>query len=61
MGYEENQSYKEDKFYNTFFIVSAIILGLLTWGIITLFSEASSLLQDLNEYIEKYIICFKVF
>ena len=36
-----------------FIIVSIIILGLLTWGIITLFSEASSLLQDLNEYIEK--------
>lgn len=36
-----------------FIIVSIIILGLLTWGILTLFSEASGLLQDLNEYIEK--------
>ena len=34
-----------------FFVVSVIILGLLTWGIITLFSEASTLLQDLNNYI----------
>ena len=44
-----------------FFIVSAIILGLLTWGIITLFSEASSLLQDLNEYIEKIYNLFQSF
>ena len=52
---------RKDKFYNTFFIVSAIILGLLTWGIITLFSEASSLLQDLNEYIEKIYNLFQSF
>ena len=36
-----------------FFAVSLIILGLLTWVIFTLFSEASNLLQDLNSYIEK--------
>ena len=36
-----------------FFIVSAIILGLLVWGIISLFSEASNLLANLNMYIEK--------
>ncbi len=36
-----------------FFVVSLIILGLLTWVIFTLFSEASNLLQDLNSYIEK--------
>ena len=36
-----------------FIIVSIVILGLLTWGIVTLFSEASGLLQDLNQYIEK--------
>ncbi len=36
-----------------FIIVSIVILGLLTWIIFTLFSEASNLLQDLNIYIEK--------
>ena len=36
-----------------FIIVSIVILGLVTWGIVTLFSEASGLLQDLNQYIEK--------
>ena len=36
-----------------FFLVSAIILGILSWIIITLFSEASSLLQSLNEYVDK--------
>lgn len=36
-----------------FIIVSAIILGGLTWGIITIFSEASKLLQGLNDYFDK--------
>ena len=44
-----------------FFVVSVIILGLLTWGIITLFSEASTLLQDLNNYIEKIYNLFQSF
>lgn len=36
-----------------FVIVSIVILGSLTWLIITLFSESSSLLQGLNDYFEK--------
>lgn len=36
-----------------FAIVSIIILGSLSWLIITLFSESSSLLQGLNDYFEK--------
>lgn len=36
-----------------FVIVSIIILGSLTWLIITLFSESSSLLQGLNDYFGK--------
>mgnify|MGYP004443274753 CR=1 FL=1 len=36
-----------------FGIVIIILLGLLTWLFITLFSEASSLLQGLNDYIDK--------
>lgn len=36
-----------------FIVVSAIILGAVTWGLISLFSEASNLLQSLNIYIEK--------
>ena len=36
-----------------FIIVSAIILGGLTWGIITIFSEASKLLQGVNDYFDK--------
>lgn len=36
-----------------FIVVSLIILGALTWGIFTLFSEASNLLDDLNYYIDK--------
>ena len=36
-----------------FIVVSAIILGAITWGLISLFSEASNLLQSLNMYIEK--------
>ena len=44
-----------------FIIVSLIILGSLTWGIITLFSEASNLLDDLNFYMEKAYNLFKDF
>lgn len=36
-----------------FIIVSAIILGGLTWGIVTIFSEASKLLQGVNDYFDK--------
>ena len=36
-----------------FTIVLIILLGALTWLLITIFSEASSLLQGLNDYIEK--------
>ena len=36
-----------------FIIVSIIILGSLSWLIITLFSESSRLLQSLNYYIDK--------
>lgn len=44
-----------------FIIVSIIILGALTWGIITLFSEASNLLNDLNIYIDKIYQLFQNF
>ena len=40
-------------------IVSIIILGPLTWLIITLFSESSSLLQGLNNYFDKAYIQFQ--
>lgn len=36
-----------------FLIAIAIITGLLVWGISTLFSEASNLMQGLNSYIDK--------
>ena len=36
-----------------FIIVSVIILGTIIWGIVSLISEASNLLQDLNGYVEK--------
>ena len=36
-----------------FIVVSAIILGVIIWGMISLFSEASNLLQGLNGYVEK--------
>ena len=36
-----------------FIFVSAIILGILSWIIVTLFSESSSLLQGLNDYVDK--------
>ena len=42
-----------------FVIVSVIILGTLTWLIITLFSESSSLLQGLNNYFDKAYIQFQ--
>lgn len=42
-----------------FIIVSIIILGTLTWLIITLFSESSSLLQGLNNYFDKAYIQFQ--
>ena len=42
-----------------FVIVSIIILGLLAWLIITLFSESSSLLQGLNNYFDKAYIQFQ--
>lgn len=42
-----------------FVIVSLIILGTLTWLIITLFFESSSLLQGLNNYFDKAYIQFQ--
>ena len=36
-----------------FIIVSAVLVGSLSWIIITLFSESSSLLQGLNDYFDK--------
>lgn len=42
-----------------FVIVSIIILGSLSWLIITLFSESSSLLQGLNYYFDKAYIQFQ--
>lgn len=44
-----------------FIIVSTIILGSLIWMIITLFSESSSLLQGLNDYINKVYQLFTDF
>ena len=42
-----------------FVMVSAIILGSLSWVLITLFSESSSLLQGLNDYFDKAYIQFQ--
>lgn len=42
-----------------FVLVSSIILGSLTWILITLFSESSSLLQGLNDYFDKAYIQFQ--
>ena len=39
-----------------FIIVSIIIIGSLIWGIVSLISEASHLLQNLNKYVEKFYI-----
>lgn len=44
-----------------FIIVFGIILGSLIWGISTLFSEASNLLQGLNNYFDKAYILFQNF
>ena len=42
-----------------FTVVIIIILGMLSWLIITLFSESSSLLQGLNNYFDKAYIQFQ--
>lgn len=42
-----------------FMVVSIIIFGSITWGIIVLFSEASNLLQGLNGYVEKAYTLFQ--
>ena len=42
-----------------FTAVIIIILGILTWLIVTLFSESSSLLQGLNNYFDKAYIQFQ--
>ena len=44
-----------------FLIVAIIILGILTWAIITIFSEASNLLGGLNEYFDKIGALFNDF
>lgn len=44
-----------------FTIVSIFILGTLAWLIITIFSEASSLLQTLNNYFDKAYLQFNNF
>ena len=36
-----------------FFLVLAALIGLLTWGIVSLISESSNLLNTLNTYVEK--------
>ncbi len=44
-----------------FIIVSVVIVGSLIWGIVSLISEASNLLKDLNGYVEKAYIVFQNF
>lgn len=44
-----------------FVVVSAIIIGSLTWGIVSLVSEASNLLKNLNIYVEKIYGLFQNF
>lgn len=44
-----------------FIIVSVVIIGGLIWGIVSLISEASNLLQGLNGYVEKAYILFQNF
>ncbi len=44
-----------------FVIVSILILGTLSWLILTIFSEASSLLQTLNDYFDKAYFQFNNF
>ncbi len=42
-----------------FLLVSLLLIGTLTWLIITIFSEASSLLQKLNNYFDKAYLQFQ--
>lgn len=42
-----------------FIIASIIIIGGLIWGIVSLISEASHLLENLNKYVEKFYILFQ--
>lgn len=42
-----------------FIIVSVVIFGSIIWGIVSLISEASNLLQGLNGYVEKAYILFQ--
>ena len=42
-----------------FIVASVIIIGGLIWGIASLISEASNLLQNLNLYVEKFYILFQ--
>ena len=44
-----------------FILAFAIIVGILVWGLITIFSEASSLLLGLNDYVDKAYIQFQNF
>ena len=39
-----------------FLLVTGIILGSLTWGIMTLISEATNLMQSFNDYYDKAYI-----
>lgn len=41
-----------------FILASVLIVGGLIWGLISLFSETSNLLKELNEYVEKIYIIF---
>ena len=42
-----------------FIIASILIVGALIWGLISLFSETSNLLKELNLYVEKAYIVFQ--
>jgi len=44
-----------------FVLVATVILGGLAWGIVSLFSEASNLLQSLNFYVDKMYSLFQSF
>lgn len=44
-----------------FILVSTLIIGSLTWVLVTLFSESSSLLQGLNDYFDKAYVQFQKF
>ena len=39
-----------------FLLVTGVILGSLTWGIMTLISEATNLMQSFNDYYDKVYI-----